>query len=343
MKAYVKVRKGNFPDVNYYTAWKGFVEMGYDVFKFEEDQEGTIDVTEDTPVFAGVGSCRKIIKRVWGWDYTGINPYPSELMTYMQRKVERKKWADARQEALEGHMFIKPVIQKQFTGAVLNTILDTIRTGKVDPDHEVYVVEPVDFLSEWRVYVHENEIVGVKPYFHKEVDGYTLTPEYSVVKRMIEDYKPSAPVAYGMDVGIMNLLPQYGSGRVTSLVEVNDGICLGNYGLDPIHYAEMISSRWMELITKATIPEVTLTIPDKPITGRMGYRIGNFTVDREEYWKITDAERQALHDKHNPGSKAIPFDPKFAAKLVPAMEPESYEGYNVKLTSSPSDWNIKNP
>lgn len=85
MKAFVKVRNGNFPDVNYYTAWKGFVEIGYDVVKFEEDQEGTIEVSENTPVFAGVGSCRKIIERVWGWDYTGINPYPDELQPWMHR------------------------------------------------------------------------------------------------------------------------------------------------------------------------------------------------------------------------------------------------------------------
>lgn len=245
MKAYVKVRKGNFPDVNYYTAWKGFDEIGYEVTKFEEDQEGTIDVAEDTPVFAGVGSCRKIIHRVWGWDYTGINPYPDELMPYMHRKVERKKWADAREAALEGHMFIKPVIQKQFTGAVLNTLLDTIRTGKVDPDNEVYVVEPVEFLSEFRVYVHEHEIVGVKNYCG---DWYSA-PSKAVVEAMINAYKPSAPISYGLDVGIINDQPHFH----TALVEVNDGICLGNYGLDTVHYAEMIAARWLEMTTKGRI------------------------------------------------------------------------------------------
>ena len=248
-KAFVKIRNGNFPDSNYYLAWKGFDETGYEVVKFEEDQEDTIDVTPDTPVFAGVGSCRKIIKRVFGWDYVGINPYPDELMPYMHRKVERKKWADAREAALEGHMFIKPVIQKQFNGAVLNTLLDTIRTGKVDPEHEVYVVEPVKFVSEFRVYVHEHEIVGIKHYFSEDDNGYEIVPPLSALKKMVDRYKPSAPIAYGLDVGMIAFQGEW----LTSLVEINDGICLGNYGLDPIHYAEMIASRWMELITNGKV------------------------------------------------------------------------------------------
>ena len=253
MKSFVKVRKGNFPDSNYYAAWKGFDEIGYEVTKFEEDQEGTIEVTPDTPVFAGVGSCRKIIKRVWGWDYTGINPYPDELMPYMHRKVERKKWADAREAALGGHMFIKPVIQKQFTGAVLNTLLDTIRTGKVDPEHEVYVVEPVNFVSEWRIYVHEHEAIGVKHYFGKEMYDYQLTPPWTVVQRMIDAYKLSAPVAYGLDIGIISQTTETGINTIPALVEINDGICLGNYGLDPMNYAEMIAARWMELTTDGEV------------------------------------------------------------------------------------------
>ena len=48
--------------------------------------------------------------------------------------------------------------------------------------------------------------------------------------------------------------------------------------------------------------------------GRMYYLIGNKRILREDYWFLTDAERQALHDKYNPGSKAILFDPRFAEK-----------------------------
>lgn len=241
--AFVKVRNGNFPDVNYFLAWKGFNDIGYNVIKFEENDESSIEVFEDTPVFAGVGSCRKIIKRVFGWDYVGINPYPTELMPYMRRNVKRGKWVDLRQEALEGHKFIKPVIQKQFTGAVLNTILDTIRTGKMEEDHEIYLCDMVNFVSEFRVYVHEHEIVGVKHYFSEEDNGYQFTPVFDDLKNMVKEYKPSAPISYGLDVGMIESDGKY----LPTLVEINDGICLGNYGLDPIHYAEMISSRWMEL------------------------------------------------------------------------------------------------
>jgi DUF971 family protein len=243
-EAFVKVRKGNFPDKNYYIAWKGLVENGYNVIKFEEDDEGTIDAREDTPVFAGVGSCRKIIKRIWGWDYLGINPYPLELMPYMHRKVERKKWVDAREEALEGHKFIKPVIQKQFNGAVLNTILDTIRTGKMEADHEVFICDPVEFLSEYRIYVHEHEVVGVK---HYHGDPY-LPLRKELVDEMIRAYRPSAPIAYSLDLGVLN-----DAQKNIALVEINDGICLGNYGLDSIFYAEMMDARWMELTTQGHV------------------------------------------------------------------------------------------
>lgn len=63
------------------------------------------------------------------------------------------------------------------------------------------------------------------------------------------------------------------------------------------------------------IPEVELKMGSKPlVSGYMKYQIGNFRIDRDEYWLLDDAGRQALHDKHNPGSKAIPFDPMFAEK-----------------------------
>lgn len=59
----------------------------------------------------------------------------------------------------------------------------------------------------------------------------------------------------------------------------------------------------------------TLTIDwSKVLTGTMSYMIGEHKINRDEYWNMTDAERQSLHDKYNPGSKAMVFDPRFAEK-----------------------------
>lgn len=56
---------------------------------------------------------------------------------------------------------------------------------------------------------------------------------------------------------------------------------------------------------------IELNIRDVPITGKMSYLIGNFKIDRDEYWALTDTERQTLHDIHDPDSRAMVFNPKF--------------------------------
>ena len=114
----------------------------------------------------------------------------------------------------------------------------------MEADHEIYLCGMVEFIAEYRVYVHEHEVVGVKNYFG---DWYSA-PAERVVTDMVEAYKPSAPIAYGLDVGILKDNQYH-----MALVEINDGICLGNYGLDTIHYAEMIASRWLELTTKGKV------------------------------------------------------------------------------------------
>lgn len=241
MKAYVKVRKGNFPDSNYFLAWKGFCEIGYEVIKFEEEEIDNLEISKETPVFAGVGTCRKIIKKFFNWDYVGINPYPEELKDFMARSVVKGKWSELKKEAEEKHLFVKPVVQKQFIGDVMHSILNTIKMGTAPDDSEVYICDPVNFVSEFRVYVHDHEVIAVKHYH----GDWSIVPQKEVINEMIKLYKPSAPVSYGLDVGVIK--DNQTKFWRDILVEINDGICLGNYGLDSIHYAEMISARWIEL------------------------------------------------------------------------------------------------
>jgi len=53
-----------------------------------------------------------------------------------------------------------------------------------------------------------------------------------------------APIAYSIDLGVVNGYPT----PIDTLVEVNDGTSLGNYGLDSIYYGEMLVARWFEIV-----------------------------------------------------------------------------------------------
>lgn len=69
--------------------------------------------------------------------------------------------------------------------------------------------------------------------------------------------------------------------------------------------------RWWYTRYNMNMETIELNIGDIPITGRMSYLIGNFRIDRDEYWSLTDSERQKLHDIHDPDSRAMVFNPKF--------------------------------
>ena len=72
MRAYVKTNNGTFPNVNFYLAWEGFNTMGYSVTCFEEKDIDTLDITSETPVFAGVTIFKRIIDKL-GIDYKPID------------------------------------------------------------------------------------------------------------------------------------------------------------------------------------------------------------------------------------------------------------------------------
>ncbi|WP_238996654.1 ATP-grasp domain-containing protein [Paenibacillus pinistramenti] len=50
----------------------------------------------------------------------------------------------------------------------------------------------------------------------------------------------SAPNGYAVDIGLTD------KGE-TLLIEVNDGYALGQYGLNTLDYAKLLSARWSEL------------------------------------------------------------------------------------------------
>ncbi len=48
MHAFVRVKNGHFPGVDYFVAWHGFDELGYEVAKFDDEDVDRLEVTAET-------------------------------------------------------------------------------------------------------------------------------------------------------------------------------------------------------------------------------------------------------------------------------------------------------
>lgn len=243
MKAFVKVNNGTFPNLNFFLAWEALNTMGYSVTLFEEKDIPNLDITAATPVFAGVKIFRQIIDQM-GVDYPPFDCYPEVLQPFYGRNL-RKSTLGVERKLFhgDGHpVFVKPVLPKQFLGHVWNSIINLIPLANIPDDAEVWVCEPMEIFSEFRVYVHDGDILGVKHYF----GDWSIIPQKSFVKEVVKSYSGS-PIAYGIDIAVVKdpVAPHHYRDIV---LEVNDGCNLGNYGLDSIHYGEMIVSRWFEIM-----------------------------------------------------------------------------------------------
>lgn len=109
----------------------------------------------------------------------------------------------------------------------------------VDPDTEYVVSERVSFVSEWRVFVHEDEIIACQNYL-----GDVLRfPDGKAVSEMVSQYaKTRHPHAYTFDIGVM----QGDTGLKTVPIEVHPFVSCGLYGMFDMLIPNMLEAgyRW---------------------------------------------------------------------------------------------------
>lgn len=237
MKAFVKTNNKCFSNINFYLAWDAFNQMGYEVTLFDENEIPTLDISVETPVFAGISIFRKIIDKL-EIDYKPFNCYPDILKEYYGRTIKKSTLGEERKKFHVDNIpiFVKPVLPKQFNGKVWNTTLQLIPLANIPDDANVWVCEPIKIQSEFRCYVNDGKILGVKHYY----GDWSIVPDKDTINTVISNYK-NAPISYGIDFAVT-------SANKTIVLEVNDGCNLGNYGIDSIHYGEMIVDRWYEIV-----------------------------------------------------------------------------------------------
>lgn len=213
----------------------GFKELGIPTQRFDsKTQLELLPLTKSTLVCGGIGTVRHALSLIGSRDPEMID-YPEELNNFYGRRIWKSTLGQIRQEDVE-NIFIKPISQKLFVGHVRSNLGYLIQTAPFENDLNIWCSDPISFVSEYRTYVSNEEIVGLK---HYKGDFLTF-PDTNVIKNCVNLMKPKYKT-YSLDVGIT-------SNEQTLVVEVNDAFSLGSYGLPCVTYAQMLINRWLEIV-----------------------------------------------------------------------------------------------
>lgn len=228
--------------INYHVARKGFEYRDAEINTFHRLEFDELKLEKGDIVVAGIGLTHKAFNRL-GLSEPCLPAVPDPLARFAGRRTWRSTIGDVRQQVSRGKpVFFKPAPSqpKLFTGLVANRVLDLVETASLNDAAPVDCSEVVSFQSEYRCFVLNGDIIGVRPYKGDPL----LFPDSRRIREAVAAWA-DAPVAWALDVGVT-------PANETLLVEVNDSYALGSYGLPPVRYAAMIEARWAELWAQRT-------------------------------------------------------------------------------------------
>ncbi len=225
-------------DFVYMSKYK-LMDLGIEVIPFNGDDLKTLERLRPTTKDVIIGSVQatELFFELCGVQIPNYLGYPETLYKYLHRKVEVVKFKE-----LDGKpfpYFVKPKNGvKSFTGSIVQNETQKkllVSFDNVVDDTELYLSEPIDFITEYRCFVHKGELKGIQYYF----GDFRQFPNVETIESMIRDYTNSN-ISYTLDVGVTD------SG-VTALVEVNDMWAIGSYGFDAKTYVRMCIDRLIQI------------------------------------------------------------------------------------------------
>ncbi len=236
-KSYIRYREDIPETENQYAAELGFRQLGRETEPFRGfgDIGSLSDIGPEVCISGYIQDVYDALRKV-GRPLPAPMDYPEELMGFLGREVRRTTLRNVTNGP--PGVFVKPVAQKVFTGFVWgHSIQDGRRIcGVSRDDEEVWASSVVEFVSEYRGFVLERELVGMRHY----KGDWSKAPDRSPVEAAVLAFR-NCPAAYTLDWGVTS------DGR-TLLVEANDGFAMGSYGLQPALYARMLAARWEEMV-----------------------------------------------------------------------------------------------
>lgn len=227
----------NFPIADWaVSAYMGFREKQSNIIFFEDIEE--VPTSKYNIVVAYIEDTNKYLERMGLSPKMALN-IPTELEKYTGREIKYMTMKEFKEDPILP-IFVKPARKsKEFQAGVI-TKPDSKKFffGSHPDDTPVLVSEVVDFVSEYRGYVIDGELKGIKHY----MGDFRIFPDMKIIDSAISEYK-SQPAGYSIDFGVTS------DGR-TLLIECNDGWSLGNYGLNDVTYSTLLAKRWIQLMSE---------------------------------------------------------------------------------------------
>ena len=169
----------------------------------------------DKPPSLDVGSIRSFYKKHYGIENILPINIPASLM---QDKYLKRNIMIATKENIETlkdyNYFIKDISK-------IKGMIDIVNKKSIPVNTNILISEVIDITSEWRCFIYNKEIVGLKNYS----GDFISIPNINMIKEMVNDFI-DAPMAYTLDAGI-----ETNTGD-TCLIEIHDFFSCGLYGFD---------------------------------------------------------------------------------------------------------------
>jgi len=252
MKAFLEKIENDYLDDFVYISKYVLLNRGIEVVDFDgtiKNSLARLNPSINDICIGSVEACSKFFQLI-GIDEPKYLGYPEELKQYYKRDM----WYSKFQDVKHFPVFIKPRHEvKLFTGTVLNTQenYDFVKTyyQEVKPETELYCSDILEFLSEYRCFVHDGKLKGIQWY----AGDFKLTlncDHIARIEQIIQKFY-SAPIAYTLDIGIIEYKPDIAYYDI-AIVEVNDMWAIGSYGFNAKDYVKMTIDRFNQIkgITK---------------------------------------------------------------------------------------------
>lgn len=238
MKFFAQLEGDKWLNENVAKAVIGLERRGFEPIGVSYSDDSWLEgISIDTPVVGSIGLYRKGMSKL-GVELSMI-PIYDEILPYYKRNIKY----GILEEVLSADnwpIFVKPLEHhKLFSGMIIKENGENLhKISYYDKNTPVIFSDVLTFISEWRLFVMEDQIVYGSCYNK----NFKLNPDWAICDDIVSKMKTiqGRPIAYSLDVAITD-------NNETVIIELNDSYALGSFGLSSNLYAEMILKRWGQL------------------------------------------------------------------------------------------------